>query len=307
MSQDNIFITPSFRACIADFGLSSIITPLSSIRFTNSSKRTQGVTIRYQAPELHRGGENDLRSDIYAFACVVYEVRAFEVRGGFGKLVNTTPDIDRKAAIPGIIHGWRGDSGSARGTAAFQTSFMLGRPLGPAPELLGIAARLTSDGLSSGKATKTESALDWDEKFTAKFRRNLQGPGSWVAFERTIFGHCENPFVSEMSRFLQSEAVEEDSPYSPETASESSDEEEWQDNDAQSEAVEDSPYSSVAASETSDEEDLQNNAKAALLRMRSLAGLNRPLRRMPSNETYFTCATHFTVPDGKGGFTKLRA
>jgi serine/threonine protein kinase len=29
--QDNIFVTPSHRPCIADFGLSSIITSMSSI------------------------------------------------------------------------------------------------------------------------------------------------------------------------------------------------------------------------------------------------------------------------------------
>ncbi|KAF7341506.1 Protein kinase domain-containing protein [Mycena venus] len=74
LKGDNIFVTPSHRACIADFGLSSIIASLSSIQLTNSSKRTQGGTIRYQAPELHRGGHNDQCSDIYSFACVVYEV-----------------------------------------------------------------------------------------------------------------------------------------------------------------------------------------------------------------------------------------
>ncbi|KAJ7646880.1 kinase-like domain-containing protein [Roridomyces roridus] len=76
LKADNILITPSLRACIADFGLSSIITSCSSLRFTNSSQK-QGGTIRYQAPELHRGGDNNLRSDIYAFACVVYEVQLF--------------------------------------------------------------------------------------------------------------------------------------------------------------------------------------------------------------------------------------
>ncbi|KAJ7670949.1 kinase-like domain-containing protein, partial [Mycena rosella] len=74
LKGDNIFVTPSGRACIADFGLSSIITALSSIQFTTSSKRTQGGTIRYEAPELHQGGHNNLGTDIYAFACVMYEL-----------------------------------------------------------------------------------------------------------------------------------------------------------------------------------------------------------------------------------------
>ncbi|KAJ7289733.1 kinase-like domain-containing protein [Mycena rebaudengoi] len=74
VSQDNIFTTPSRKACIADFGLSSIITSISSIPFTHSSRRAQGGTARYQAPELHLGGHNDQKSDIHGFACVVYEL-----------------------------------------------------------------------------------------------------------------------------------------------------------------------------------------------------------------------------------------
>jgi serine/threonine protein kinase len=82
VSQDNIFTTPSRKACIADFGLSSIITSISSIPFTHSSRRAQGGTARYQAPELHLGGHNDQKSDIYGFACVVYEVCRFSVPSG---------------------------------------------------------------------------------------------------------------------------------------------------------------------------------------------------------------------------------
>ncbi|KAJ7606524.1 hypothetical protein FB45DRAFT_949938, partial [Roridomyces roridus] len=42
------------------------------------------------------------------------------------------------------------------------------------------------------QAEQTESTPDWDEKSTAKFRRNLRGPResftSLALFERTIFG-----------------------------------------------------------------------------------------------------------------------
>ncbi|KAJ7670977.1 kinase-like domain-containing protein, partial [Mycena rosella] len=72
LKGENIFVTDSGRACIADFGLCSIITSISSIQFT-SSTRTRGTT-RYHAPELHRGEDNDRRSDIYALACVAYEL-----------------------------------------------------------------------------------------------------------------------------------------------------------------------------------------------------------------------------------------
>ncbi|KAJ6464621.1 kinase-like domain-containing protein [Mycena vitilis] len=75
LKGDNIFVTPSGRACIADFGLAAITTSHSSIEFAASSKRSQARgTVRYQAPELLRGGQNNLCSDVYAFACVVYEM-----------------------------------------------------------------------------------------------------------------------------------------------------------------------------------------------------------------------------------------
>ncbi|KAJ7895938.1 kinase-like domain-containing protein [Mycena olivaceomarginata] len=47
----NIMVTPSGRACIADFGLSSIVDELS-LKITFSSRSGWAGTVRYQAPEL---------------------------------------------------------------------------------------------------------------------------------------------------------------------------------------------------------------------------------------------------------------
>ncbi|KAJ7113402.1 kinase-like domain-containing protein, partial [Mycena epipterygia] len=69
----NILVTPSHRACIADFGLSSI-TDAMTVRFTHSTVSVRGGTARYQAPELFRGEKTHLGSDVYAFACVSYEI-----------------------------------------------------------------------------------------------------------------------------------------------------------------------------------------------------------------------------------------
>lgn len=72
--QMNILITPSGRACIADFGLSTI-TDAMSLALTNSTANPQGGTARYQAPEVLSGKRsNHYGSDVYAFACVCYEV-----------------------------------------------------------------------------------------------------------------------------------------------------------------------------------------------------------------------------------------
>ncbi|KAJ7845457.1 kinase-like domain-containing protein, partial [Mycena leptocephala] len=50
----NILVTPSGRACIADFGLSSIANAMT-MRFTHSTANTGAGTARYQAPELLQG------------------------------------------------------------------------------------------------------------------------------------------------------------------------------------------------------------------------------------------------------------
>ncbi|KAG6826415.1 hypothetical protein H0H92_015861 [Tricholoma furcatifolium] len=59
----NILVDDSERACIADFGLSSILPSL-------------GGTPCCQAPELLLGEYNTKASDIYAFGCLAYEVFA---------------------------------------------------------------------------------------------------------------------------------------------------------------------------------------------------------------------------------------
>ncbi|KAJ6589216.1 kinase-like domain-containing protein, partial [Mycena capillaripes] len=70
----NVLVTPSNRACIADFGL-SWITDVVSLRLTHSTPIPRGGTARYQAPELLSGESSaHFGSDVYAFACVSYEI-----------------------------------------------------------------------------------------------------------------------------------------------------------------------------------------------------------------------------------------
>jgi len=73
----NVLITDSRRACLADFGLSKAIDSKSiSMTYYYSSVKTGG-TVRWQAPELHDPyviQQNSKASDIYAFACVCYEL-----------------------------------------------------------------------------------------------------------------------------------------------------------------------------------------------------------------------------------------
>ncbi|KAJ7689491.1 kinase-like domain-containing protein [Mycena rosella] len=69
----NVLVTPSGRACITDFGLSSIADAMT-LRFTHSTATKQGGTARYQAPEVLLGEANHFGSDVYAFACLCYEI-----------------------------------------------------------------------------------------------------------------------------------------------------------------------------------------------------------------------------------------
>ena len=74
----NILIDDTGRACLADFGLITIISDPSSRLSSNSS--TQGGTTRWMSPELLNPQRFKLKkgrptkfSDCYAFGMVIYE------------------------------------------------------------------------------------------------------------------------------------------------------------------------------------------------------------------------------------------
>ncbi|KAJ7586517.1 kinase-like protein [Mycena floridula] len=68
----NVLVTPSLRACIMDFGLSTIS---ASQMITSSASSNNAGTVAWQAPEiLEHHDRNNQKSDMYSFACVCYEV-----------------------------------------------------------------------------------------------------------------------------------------------------------------------------------------------------------------------------------------
>jgi len=118
--QANILINRSLRACLADFGLSTIISSehhaaanasLTSVTSKASlASFTAGGTLRWTSPELldpDRFGISDSdcrptkQSDCYAFGMVVYEVcvrlRLFQFSQGF----NITSGSLRRSSILG--------------------------------------------------------------------------------------------------------------------------------------------------------------------------------------------------------------
>ncbi|KAJ7113417.1 hypothetical protein C8R44DRAFT_984704 [Mycena epipterygia] len=161
----NILVTPSRRACIADFGLASIADAMT-VRFTHST--------------AHFG------SDVYAFACVCHEILTGQVP--FHEFPNDMTVMFH------VLDGKRpSQPSSCSGTAALNGLWELlqdcwkGRP-DQRLTAVQIVERLKSPLI---QATTTQSTTDWDEKFSSKFRRSLEVRPllpSVTQIERMIFG-----------------------------------------------------------------------------------------------------------------------
>ncbi|KAJ7184990.1 kinase-like domain-containing protein, partial [Mycena filopes] len=165
----NILVTPSGRACICDFGLSSIVNEITSRLHTTVMGR--GGTARYCAPELldpEVVNKQHFGSDVYAFACTSYEV-----------LTGNAPfyEVKERAVMLRILGGARPSRpASCTGTSKLDTLWKLlqdcweteaqKRPTAPA-----IVKRLVGPSIG---ATTTCSTTDWDHELTSKFRRSVQ-------------------------------------------------------------------------------------------------------------------------------------
>ena len=75
----NILVTESGKACLADFGLSNHVDA-EMLTWTSESSTNIGGTVRWQAPELfdteNENSKPTKETDVYAYSCVCYEVRA---------------------------------------------------------------------------------------------------------------------------------------------------------------------------------------------------------------------------------------
>ncbi|KAJ7093746.1 kinase-like domain-containing protein [Mycena epipterygia] len=182
----NILVTPSGRACIADFGVSSIVNVMT-MEFTHSTANARAGTARYQAPELFRGeSQNHFGSDVYAFACVCYEIMTEKIP--FYDLPNDMTVMFK------VLEGKRPlRPMSWSGTRALDNVWSLMENCwGEKAEMRPSASQIVEHliGPSIGAKT-TSSTTDWDEEFTSKFRRSLQAKPllpSVTQIERMLFG-----------------------------------------------------------------------------------------------------------------------
>ncbi|KAJ7235048.1 kinase-like domain-containing protein [Mycena rebaudengoi] len=168
----NVLVTPSRRACITDFGLSSI-ADVVTLRFTHSTVIAKGGTTRWQAPELLRGEHpNHYGSDIYAFACVCYEV-----------LTGKAPfyEIQRDVAIIfKVVAGERPSRppGSGADPLLMNSLWTLLEECWAdnaenRPEAPQIVKRLLGSPIYA-EISKLSADSDWDESYTSKFRCSLR-------------------------------------------------------------------------------------------------------------------------------------
>ncbi|KAG5635033.1 hypothetical protein H0H81_012644 [Sphagnurus paluster] len=79
LQQPNILVNDAGRACLADFGISSVVDEKILAWTSHSSALSKGGSVRWQAPELFdletdKFVPNTTESDVYAWACVCYEI-----------------------------------------------------------------------------------------------------------------------------------------------------------------------------------------------------------------------------------------
>ncbi|KAJ6530685.1 kinase-like domain-containing protein [Mycena capillaripes] len=185
----NILVAPSGRACIADFGLSTIANAVT-VGFTHSTAKAQAGTARYQAPELFQE-EDPARihygSDVYAFACVCYEILIGKVP--FHELPNDM------SVMMAVARGRRPlQPTSCSGTAALDSLWELmencwQQQVAIRPTASEIVEQLTGPAIGAKSASSTR---DWDEEFSSKFRLSVQAEPllpSMTQIEYILFGN----------------------------------------------------------------------------------------------------------------------
>ncbi|KAF7290843.1 hypothetical protein MIND_01325500 [Mycena indigotica] len=165
----NILISRSGRAVLGDFGLSSVTD--SKISTTGSMRKTGG-TVRWQAPELFRGSPNSFASDVYAFACVCYEIFTGNI-----PFFELTTDI---AVMFQVIQGNRPDRPNTIPDALWKLmeECWAANP-SDRPTTTQLVFRLRDSPIG---AVRSDPARDWDPWTTSKFRSSLE--------EHTLFLSC---------------------------------------------------------------------------------------------------------------------
>ncbi|KAJ7778212.1 kinase-like domain-containing protein [Mycena metata] len=181
----NILVTPSRRACVADFGLSSIVDAMT-LKFTHSTVSARGGTSRYMAPELISATESSamhFKSDVFAFACVCYEMLT-----GKPPYFDIPNDMAVILMVPQGLRPKRPETIAADDSLWLLLEKCWEAKREDRPTVPQIIQQLVGPTIG---AQFSQATIDWDETFSAKCRRSLQAwplLPSVAAIEREIFG-----------------------------------------------------------------------------------------------------------------------
>ncbi|KAG6824385.1 hypothetical protein H0H92_007043, partial [Tricholoma furcatifolium] len=109
----NLLVDKFERICIGDFGLSSVTDKEILALTAFSTVASKGGTARWQAPELFKPDDrvayNTKESDIYAWACVAYEIFAGEIpfaNAASHKIVTKVLDGQRPSRPANASRSW---------------------------------------------------------------------------------------------------------------------------------------------------------------------------------------------------------
>ncbi|KAJ6516345.1 kinase-like domain-containing protein [Mycena sanguinolenta] len=183
----NILVTPSRRACITDFGLSSIVDELS-LKMSFSSRSGRAGTVRYQAPELLKNeSSTHFGSDVYAFACVGYEVLTgkvpfYEVANEAAIICKVVIDEARPLGLEMIFPDdlrllledcWN-QKAETRPTSTAILRHLLKQPTGDATHLTGTPHTALDSVVLSRSGLSSHQSLKWSKRYRGFLLRHPQ-------------------------------------------------------------------------------------------------------------------------------------
>ncbi|KAJ7797928.1 kinase-like domain-containing protein [Mycena olivaceomarginata] len=181
----NILVTPSHRACIADFGVSSIVKAIT-VRFTHTTAKKGGGTANYLSPELYRG-EMFMHSHVFAMSVPFHDLQ-HEMAVMFKVLAGDHPSRPMSCSAAALDGLW----------ALMQKCWKHDAQM--RPTAAEIVEQLEGPSIA---AQRTPFTMDWSEEFTSKFRRTLQAEPllpSVTQIERMLFGDVWSPLAQQFKR-----------------------------------------------------------------------------------------------------------
>ncbi|KAJ7588081.1 kinase-like domain-containing protein [Mycena floridula] len=160
----NILVTPAWRACITGFEVSSVVNSNILKWSSLGSSPNRGGTARWMAPEVLNGAPTNFARDIYAFACVCYEIfaRCLPFR-----------DLSDAAVIKQVLNGVRPDRPDS--AKLYDKTWELMQDCWAAdPDNRPTASQVVERLSSFPDTTVTRSQTKWDESFPRSLRASLR-------------------------------------------------------------------------------------------------------------------------------------